>query len=516
MAEVVGLVIGVVSLGVQLAESVQKVKRFYNTVKDAPERLTDIIDEIESLSDILTEMEGDRTSYTAELGPKMQRCVATCRQAVDKFSTYADSLESRMKRHSRRGSVKFAMKSESIEGVISRLESSKSNLVLAYMLYREAVAEKRTIQMQQQMETMAVTQTLLLHQPLLAPATPNTSSNNSRLTPVLHGKNVTSVIFYKPGVARFLITTTGNLLEITAFDVKHSWRTWSVWASPKLDLKALKGHFSLLLEYCDSDGLDSSLDEVRTFAYGSDEDANIVLFWNEIIHVSQHRSATEREMIWLMLLDAVVLDDEIEYLFGDRAIDYLYREGIEPSSAAHLLTMAFIASAVSSSYHGMSNARVLGKLIAEARHIGIDPLDCEDTAISPMLRLLHPEPSNSALATNKGWKDLSEILDAWVCLLDYLGVDLAAYGEKEWRVFQHVRRKYEFKRDNPYDPTADDLDCRPTLFSFSYGAAVSDWELWEVHPGDQYAGHFWAMIEQIGLPSEGDCVQEMPGGWLDD
>ena len=189
MAEVVGLVVGVVSLGVQLAESVQKVKRFYNTVKDAPERLAGIIDEIESLSDILTEMEGDRASFTAELGPKMQRCVATCRHAVDKFSTYANSLESRIKRHSRRGSVKFAMKSESIEGVISQLESSKSNLVLAYMLYREAVTDKRAMQMQQQMET--VTQRLLLHQPPLALATPNVSSNHSRPTALLRGKNVT-------------------------------------------------------------------------------------------------------------------------------------------------------------------------------------------------------------------------------------------------------------------------------------------------------------------------------------
>lgn len=189
MAEVVGLVVGVVSLGVQLAESVQKVKRFYNTVKDAPERLAGIIDEIESLSDILTEMEGDRASYTAELGPKMQRCVATCRRAVDKFSTYADSLESRMRRHRRRGSVKFAMKNESIEEVISRLESSKSNLVLAYMLYREAVADKRAMQMQQQME--AVTQRLLLHQPPLALATPNVSSNHPRPTALLRGKNVT-------------------------------------------------------------------------------------------------------------------------------------------------------------------------------------------------------------------------------------------------------------------------------------------------------------------------------------
>lgn len=193
MAEVVGLVIGVVSLGVQLAESVQKVKRFYNTVKDAPERLTDIIDEIESLSDILTEMEGDHTAYTTEPGPKMQRCVATCRQAVDKFSTYADSLESRMKRHSRRGSVKFAMKSESIEGVIARLESSKSNLVLAYMLYREAVADKRAIHMQQQMETMAVAQTLLLQQPpqpSVVLATPNAARNHPQSTPALRRKNV--------------------------------------------------------------------------------------------------------------------------------------------------------------------------------------------------------------------------------------------------------------------------------------------------------------------------------------
>lgn len=59
MAEVVGVVVGVVSLGVQLAESLKKVKRFYDTVREAPERLSDIIDEIGSLSDILTELEQD-------------------------------------------------------------------------------------------------------------------------------------------------------------------------------------------------------------------------------------------------------------------------------------------------------------------------------------------------------------------------------------------------------------------------------------------------------------------------
>lgn len=164
MAEVVGVVVGVVSLGVQLAESLQKVKRFYNTVRDAPERLADIIDEIASLSDILRELEEDPTSNGANTGSNMQRCVAACRKAVDRFSNYANSLESRMKRCKGRGSIKLAMKNESVESVIASLESSKSNLVLAYMLYREAIAEKRARLVQEQMEIFASGQALLLRQ----------------------------------------------------------------------------------------------------------------------------------------------------------------------------------------------------------------------------------------------------------------------------------------------------------------------------------------------------------------
>jgi hypothetical protein len=171
MAGTFGLVVGVVSFGVQLAESLQKVKRFYNTVKDAPERLADIIDEIGSLSDILTELEQDPTSSGTNTRPAMQRCVAACRKAVDRFSIYADSLESRMKRSKPLGSVRFAMKNESIESVIASLESSKSNLVLAYMLYREAEtreararADKRARLVQEQMNLFASGQALLLQQ----------------------------------------------------------------------------------------------------------------------------------------------------------------------------------------------------------------------------------------------------------------------------------------------------------------------------------------------------------------
>ena len=264
----------------------------------------------------------------------------------------------------------------------------------------------------------------------------------------------------------------------------------------------------MLLEHCDSDDFDSSLDEVRTFALGSAEDANLVLFWNEVLHVSQYRTATEREMKWAMLLKALILDNEIEYLVRNRAIDYLNREGIERSTAAHLLILAFIASAVSGAGHGMSNARILSELIAEARRNGINALECDYAMMSPMLRVFHPEPINSAREGYKGWQDLNAVLNAWVNLVQQLGVDLADYCALEWREFQWARRKYECRRpwddwhgvalhscyDHPTyltkgdDRVSDDLDYRPTLFTFSYGATPSDWKLWEVHPGDECAG----------------------------
>jgi hypothetical protein len=49
MAEVFGVAagaIGVVSLSIQLAESLQKVKRFYGAVKNAPPQVEELVEEI--------------------------------------------------------------------------------------------------------------------------------------------------------------------------------------------------------------------------------------------------------------------------------------------------------------------------------------------------------------------------------------------------------------------------------------------------------------------------------------
>jgi hypothetical protein len=150
MAELVG----VVSLSIQLAESIEKARRFYTAVKDAPERLAEIIDEIEMFSDILADMESDRSSRHADSGPTLQRCVDICRKAIDRFSKCADALESRMKRQKHRGSIRFAMKAQNIECEISRLERLKSDLALAYMLYREARLQSHLVQLTSQLQQL--------------------------------------------------------------------------------------------------------------------------------------------------------------------------------------------------------------------------------------------------------------------------------------------------------------------------------------------------------------------------
>jgi hypothetical protein len=161
MAEVTGLVVSVVPLGVLLAESVQKLRRFHEAMKAAPERLASIIDEIELLSEIVTEMEGNLVSSDTHTKPGLQRCIARCKKAVRQFSMCVEGLENRIKRHKRRGSLAFIMKSESIEEVIARLERSKSSLGLAYTLYRATVADE---QMKSIMQTLTDGNALLAQQ----------------------------------------------------------------------------------------------------------------------------------------------------------------------------------------------------------------------------------------------------------------------------------------------------------------------------------------------------------------
>jgi hypothetical protein len=210
------------------------------------------------------------------------------------------------------------------------------------------------------------------------------------------------------------------------------------------------------------------------------------------------------------------------------------------------LAIAYVTSAGAGSDKSVVNARRFRELIVEALNHGLDLHEEQPVAVgvSLLLRLLHLAPipldRQSDSASERVLTDMERLLHIWLDLLESMGVDLSVYGQEEWRLFEQLRRTnnecerpwdWWHQREQPcscYEigheyETADDwlsdLDSYPTLFTFSYGAKISDWKLRVVHNGDQYAGQFWRMLEQNDSAMEkeaGYYHRMVPGGWVED
>jgi hypothetical protein len=146
MAEVFGVAagaIGIVSLSIQLAESLQKVKCFYGAVKNAPPQVEELIEEIEIMQDILSDLESGSQSANMASSASMRRCMKVAQRATKSFVVFSDGLQKRIKKSRFRGGVKFALSRDDIKQMLDQLERTKSSLNLAYSLYQQATAEDR-------------------------------------------------------------------------------------------------------------------------------------------------------------------------------------------------------------------------------------------------------------------------------------------------------------------------------------------------------------------------------------
>jgi hypothetical protein len=146
MAEVFGIAggaIGAISLSIQLAESLQKIKGFYAAVKNAPTQVEELIEEIEIMQDILGDLESESQSAHMASSVSMRRCIKVAQRATKSFVAFSVQLQTRMKKSKFRGGVKFALSRGDIKEMLDQLERTKSSLSLAYSLYQQATAEDR-------------------------------------------------------------------------------------------------------------------------------------------------------------------------------------------------------------------------------------------------------------------------------------------------------------------------------------------------------------------------------------
>lgn len=100
-----------------------------------------------------------------------------------------------------------------------------------------------------------------------------------------------------------------------------------------------------------------------------------------------------------------------------------------------------------------------------------------------------------------GNKACNSAIQAWLCNLEAVGIDLAAYGETEQYNWMNKASRREFSAWNIEE------QCHDTqrVIGFAYGPSPKDWHIWLPEASDPFVGEFWDMIERP--------VEEMPGSW---
>ena len=115
--------IGIVSLALQVGDCVVRLKSFWAAVKEAPEEIKQLIEEIETLSVVLAEFEGDQ--------PSNSRCLVLCRKALTILFEVVKEVETGIGEKKKRGSVKAVLKRDKIDKLRERLARAQALLMLS-------------------------------------------------------------------------------------------------------------------------------------------------------------------------------------------------------------------------------------------------------------------------------------------------------------------------------------------------------------------------------------------------
>jgi hypothetical protein len=133
---------GLASLSIQLAESAIKLKRLYHSMRNAPETLKEIADEIKlmALSLQLLERHRQSESHGADL---LDLCIENCRSHTAKITLITDKISQKIDKASLTGRLYASVRERDLEKLLDDLARARSALHLAVDLYHKAEEERR-------------------------------------------------------------------------------------------------------------------------------------------------------------------------------------------------------------------------------------------------------------------------------------------------------------------------------------------------------------------------------------
>jgi len=142
MAELLGVVasgISVASLAIQVVDSVLKLRECWDAIKNAPEDIRYLIDEIETLSLILSDVGNNETQGDLPLigQESAKRSLELCQKGSDILHEVVKGLDDQIGKGKKIGGFKAILKKGTIERLRDRLRSAQFMLMLSNQAYYE-------------------------------------------------------------------------------------------------------------------------------------------------------------------------------------------------------------------------------------------------------------------------------------------------------------------------------------------------------------------------------------------
>jgi hypothetical protein len=132
--------LGAIASGIQIADSIQRLIRFCKSIKDAPESIRNISEDLEGLDEILNSFmkyhEGIQIQGCSTPSRPVQKALSSCCSRLHDLELTISELEKGLQGRKTWTSVKVALREETIRKFQVNLESAKVSLVLANQLFQ--------------------------------------------------------------------------------------------------------------------------------------------------------------------------------------------------------------------------------------------------------------------------------------------------------------------------------------------------------------------------------------------
>jgi hypothetical protein len=131
--------LGMVSLAIQVAESVKKIKGFLDSVKEAPEEIRYILRQLEALGLVLSncETEEDEGLVSGAVSASIETSKAFLIRAAEALEMVVKDLEIEIRKGKKMGSFKAVLKQGIIDRLRQRLRDAQDLLVLSNQYYSQ-------------------------------------------------------------------------------------------------------------------------------------------------------------------------------------------------------------------------------------------------------------------------------------------------------------------------------------------------------------------------------------------